>query len=90
MRHQAAYGRNASFWEDLGIGVAVFSATAVVIFDAVAVAAVFNEKPLMLDPARVHRRAALGARAAQAVPHSGAVALPHSGRCDATGPTAVA
>jgi PAS domain S-box-containing protein len=32
MRHQAAYGRKATFWEDLGIGVAVFAATAVVIF----------------------------------------------------------
>lgn len=32
MRHEAAYGRKANFWEDLGIGVAVFAATAVVIF----------------------------------------------------------
>ena len=32
MRHEAAYGRRATFWEDLGIGVAVFAATAVIIF----------------------------------------------------------
>jgi PAS domain S-box-containing protein len=32
MRHEAAHGRRASFWEDLGIGVAVFSAAAVVTF----------------------------------------------------------
>ena len=32
MRHEAAYGRKATFWEDLGIGVAVFAASAVVIF----------------------------------------------------------
>jgi hypothetical protein len=32
MRHEAAYGRRANFWEDLGIGVAVFAAAAVVIF----------------------------------------------------------
>jgi PAS domain S-box-containing protein len=32
MRHEAAYGRKANFWEDLGIGVAVFAAAAVVIF----------------------------------------------------------
>ena len=32
MRHEAAYGRKASFWEDVGIGVAVFAATAVIIF----------------------------------------------------------
>src|SRR5690554_5495536 len=32
MRHEAAFGRKATFWEDLGIGVAVFAAAAVVIF----------------------------------------------------------
>jgi PAS domain S-box-containing protein len=32
MRHEAAYGRRAGFWEDVGIGVAVFAAAAVVIF----------------------------------------------------------
>jgi len=32
MRHQAALGRKASLLEDIGIGVAVFAATAVVVF----------------------------------------------------------
>ena len=32
MRHQAALGRRASLLEDIGIGVAVFAATAVVVF----------------------------------------------------------
>ena len=32
MRHQAALGRKASLFEDIGIGVAVFAATAVVVF----------------------------------------------------------
>ena len=31
MRHQAAWGRKATIWEDLGIGVAVFALTAVVV-----------------------------------------------------------
>jgi PAS domain S-box-containing protein len=32
MRHQAAYGRKAGLLEDVGIGIAVFAATAVVVF----------------------------------------------------------
>jgi PAS domain S-box-containing protein len=32
MRHQAAYGRKASLLEDVGIGVAVFAAAAVIVF----------------------------------------------------------
>ena len=32
MRHQAAYGRKASLLDDIGIGVAVFAASAVVVF----------------------------------------------------------
>ena len=32
MRHQAAYGRKAGLFEDIGIGIAVFAATAVVVF----------------------------------------------------------
>src|SRR5688572_17150689 len=32
MRHQAAYGRKAGLLEHVGIGVAVFAATAVVVF----------------------------------------------------------
>jgi PAS domain S-box-containing protein len=32
MRHEAAHGRKVTFWEDLGIGVAVFAAAAVIIF----------------------------------------------------------
>jgi PAS domain S-box-containing protein len=32
MRHQAAHGRKTSLFEDVGIGIAVFAATAVVVF----------------------------------------------------------
>ena len=32
MRHQAAYGRRTSVWEDLGIAVAAFAATAALVF----------------------------------------------------------
>ena len=39
MRHEAAYRRKANFWEDVGIGVAVFAAAAALVVSAIFISA---------------------------------------------------